>query len=216
MKKNKIYDIILVKFKNSVGQGYKMKVLISAPDRDLLESVGKALKLHGHTAECAFDGVQLANKIGVFEPDVVLFDPSLPFFDMKKIISMLQSKEIPAIALTSSLTEKRQLDTDLHADSYLVYPFTLPELENRMISVCESCRSAVSADKFVVNGFTLDGDIRITYEEKYFLSRLAQGDAQSVNRCERYVNTLNKKFSDHKTGKAVRYIENEGYRIVRA
>ena len=105
---------------NKDGEGKPLKILISAPDRDLLDSLRRLLEVNGWDADVAHDGVGTINKMRSAEYDAALVDEKIPLIRADDIIRELSAAGVPAILMTESGTQG--------GCPILKYPFTPEEL----------------------------------------------------------------------------------------
>ena len=97
-----------------------MKILICAPDRDLLASLSGLLSLSGWETKTAHDGVMAAELIGTEKFDAALVDERLPRIRAGDVIAELGEAGCPALLMTESGSRD-----GLPA---IEYPFTPDEL----------------------------------------------------------------------------------------
>ena len=97
-----------------------MKVLIVAPDRDLLDSLRGLLTLCGTEADAAHDGVMALEKSRSASYGAALVDAKTPLIRAGDLIKEFGASGVPAILMTE--------DAEAHGEGILKYPFTPEEL----------------------------------------------------------------------------------------
>lgn len=116
-----------------------MKVLVIEDHRDIAENIGDYLEPRGHVLDYAADGrtglaLAIANRY-----DVIVLDVMLPGFDGVTLCRRLREEaklNVPVLMLTARdrLTDK-EAGFVAGADDYLVKPFSLKELELRLLAL---------------------------------------------------------------------------------
>jgi DNA-binding response OmpR family regulator len=116
-----------------------MHILLIEDNIDLSANVCDFLESHGHTIDCAREGVRglhLASSEGY---DAVILDLGLPDVDGLTICRRLREtsrRDIPILVVTARDTEADKLSTfDAGADDYVTKPFSLPELQARLKAI---------------------------------------------------------------------------------
>ena len=97
-----------------------LKVLIAAPDRDLLDSLSGLLALRGWEADAAHDGAMAAEKSRAVRYGAALVDEKIPLIRSADLIKEFEESGIPAILMTE--------DAEARGEGILKYPFTPEEL----------------------------------------------------------------------------------------
>ena len=105
-----------------------MRILLAAPDRDLLECYGKILEADFGETVTAFDGAQVISLISTENFDVVILDCDIPLAKNTRLIERVRDRGIPVIALINDPLIFRKLSENSSANAYLSYPFTPGEL----------------------------------------------------------------------------------------
>ena len=190
-----------------------MKILTAHSDRDLLNCFTALLEKKGYSSVTAFDGTQVVRKIYTERPDIVLLEPELPLADVKKIIAVLDEERIPFVALTK--TPKRFVK-GLAAYGFLVFPFCPSELYAAIDAIAAAIGSenapVVDGTRVDMNSFLYRGK-RLTVDELDLLSSITEGKERAFDVSET-VESLNEKLESVKCRSRVKYILNEGYRLV--
>ena len=99
-----------------------MRILLAAPDRDILMCYERLLSQEGHEVTTAFDGMQIPQLLAGNGPEAVILDLDLPGLDRSRILRMFAEDNIPVVALGEALPE----NADAKNIRSLRYPF-LPE-----------------------------------------------------------------------------------------
>lgn len=105
-----------------------MRILLAAPDRDLLECYGKILEADFGETVTVFDGAQVISLILSEYFDAVILDCDIPLAKNTKLIERIRGRGIPVIALINDPVSLRELSQNTPANAYLYYPFTPREL----------------------------------------------------------------------------------------
>ena len=121
-----------------------MRILLAAPDRDLLKAYRQLLTLEGHTVSVCFEGMQALKCATAERFDAAVASCLLPSIDSGRLVAFFHEQNIPVIVLldrkpgTGLLLEK-----DL-ANAYLPFPF----LPGELLSLLEAVRKRFdSSDK---------------------------------------------------------------------
>jgi len=124
-----------------------MRVLLVEDNRNLALNVVEYLEKKGYVADYAVDGTTALNLVTSQTYDIILLDIMLPGIDGFRLCRELREKngiETPVIMLTAKDTENDKLTGfGAGADDYLVKPFSLPELEARMVALERRSKRAV-------------------------------------------------------------------------
>jgi len=107
------------------------RVLIVDDNIDAADSLAMLLKLDGHDAESVYDPSIALQRVGEFDPEVILLDIGLPVMDGYEVARRL--REIGNKARLVALTGYGQAKDVQRAraagfDSHLVKPVELPDL----------------------------------------------------------------------------------------
>ncbi len=195
-----------------------MKILIADSDRDLLLSYKKLLELSAHEVTTVFDGAQVILQLANTRFDIVLINRNIPRVDSKQIVKMLNEENIPVIVmLDQKITSGILLDRIL-ANSYLSFPFLPHELSDRISDVMTKLSSkdtlSLSDVEIDVSTFKSTDGTRFANEEINILNALESSKPFEVRQIHSYINSLNNKFERANKKPRVKYVTNEGYRLV--
>ena len=131
-----------------------MKILLVEDNRNLALNVTEYLESKDYITDYAADGLTALNLVLSQTYDVILLDIMLPGLDGFELCKKLRSNngiETPIIMLTARDSEQDKLKGfDLGADDYLVKPFSLPELEARIISLVRRTRRSLRGEQNLV------------------------------------------------------------------
>jgi two-component system alkaline phosphatase synthesis response regulator PhoP len=128
--------------KDILEEGHEKKILIVDHDPVALEMLEKILVLEGYWVAKATNGLEalfIANK---YKPDLIILDIVMPIVDGIEIIEQLgknpKTKNIPALFLTSFISEKEEFKNHTENRSFLAKPIEkeklLKEIEKSLIS----------------------------------------------------------------------------------
>ncbi len=196
-----------------------MNILFAASDRDLLSGFRRLLGAKGHQVQTAFDGTQVLAKLSGETFDLTVLDESLPRISRSRLLQALNEAKVPVILLLSEHPRVALYDSPDLPDSFLCYPFSPEELEQRI----ERVLAETTAPDFQVGGVAvqpssrlLSGKLPVTAEEISFLRSLSAGDVPQGEEADFSARVLNKKFSCLQDSIRIRYRLHEGYRVVTA
>lgn len=113
------------------------RVLVLDDDETIRVAVATALRADGFVAEAAPDGTDLAERLEVFRPDLVVLDWMMPGPSGIRLLPLVRSRSDAAVIM---LTARDEVDDRLRgfaegADDYVVKPFTMAELIARTSAV---------------------------------------------------------------------------------
>lgn len=121
-----------------------MYVLLIEDDADLAAVVGAFLESRGHTVDYATDGMTGLNLAGQSCVDAVVLDIMLPRLDGLNVCRKIRQNSermLPILMLTARDTlDDKLAGFEAGADDYLVKPFSMKELEARLIALYERAR----------------------------------------------------------------------------
>ena len=115
----------------------KQKVMIVDDDQHIAELISLYLSKEGYETMEIYDGREAVEKIGSFQPDMLLLDLMLPGMHGYKVCTEIRKiSDIPVIMLTAKgETFDKVLGLELGADDYMVKPFDPKELVARVKAV---------------------------------------------------------------------------------
>lgn len=195
-----------------------MRILIADPDRDFLESFSGLLGAEGHDIQTVFDGTQVISAVSDRETDLVILSRDIPRLTFREITATLNEMDIPVIiVLGNKPGADMLLDKDL-AQTYLRLPFFPDELKTRIREITEK-RSGKKILQYKdiemdTAKFMIVPDVRVTNEEINIFSTLITEGKLNEKNVQPYITALNNKFASLGKKTFIRYIMNEGYRLV--
>lgn len=144
-----------------------MHILLVEDHRDIAENIFEYLEARGHTLDYASDGatgLHLAmNEIF----DVVILDVMLPGMDgltLCRRIREQSDRNFPVLMLTArDEVDDKLKGFEAGADDYLVKPFSLQELEARLVALHRRVAQAAQTNVLTVEDLTYDAQ---TYQAK--------------------------------------------------
>ena len=176
-----------------------MKVLLAAPDRDMLFAYRRLMELAGHTAQTAFDGVQVLEILETASFDLAVLDERLPRIAHERVMRRLISKGVPVVVLLNAPVSAKRLCRKELANAYLSHPFSSAELFALAANVLEKANAGKEADymglRIDVSGFRFSGtDIRLTAGEIDALTQLVGQGTPLPFEKRVYAHSLNRKL----------------------
>jgi DNA-binding response OmpR family regulator len=118
-----------------------LKILVIEDNQDLAGNITDYLSARGHVVDYATDGVIGLHLAMNLPLDVIILDIMLPKIDgltLCKLFRQQAEQQVPLIMLTARDTLDDKLDGfSAGADDYLVKPFSLRELEARVIALAK-------------------------------------------------------------------------------
>lgn len=195
-----------------------MKILIAAPDRDLLLSLKKMFSLYGYDVTDVFDGAMVISALESDEYDLVILDHKLPGVTEGKILRLLKKSNRPSISMLYKAVDVDILTGKYAASSYITYPFDSAELRARAEAVIQKSRSDEISEyngiKIIEGKFEIQDGEAVTNEETDILKILITGNPALNDVNDVYIKSLNCKLKKTGTKATVKYILNEGYKLV--
>lgn len=197
-----------------------MDILIADANRDFLSSFKDYFSICGFSADTVFDGTQVITRVAQKHYDLVVLNRHIPRVRCRELVRMLNGERIPTIVITDRMIHTVMLMEDELANSYLRLPFFPGDLTELIGEVMKKHKDG---SKFLCGGievdekkFTLGESQRVTNEELDVLKALADSREINNKRAGPYINALNNKFEKlSKNSPRIKYIMNEGYRLVK-
>ena len=194
-----------------------MKILLAAPDRDLLECEKQLLEDGSREVVTAFDGTQVLAMLQAESFDIVILDRDIPRIDHRRIISRIKENGIPVIVLTDSPVVVNQLTAEVLPNTYLPYPFPLAKLT----AVIEKTLGVSSSgEKFDFYGVCVDssefkiaGGAYLTTDEIEVMKTLLRGGCVTTADGAA-VGALNVKFARIGSAVRIKYRTKKGFEVV--
>jgi DNA-binding response OmpR family regulator len=175
-----------------------MRVLIIEDNRDLAANIGQFFENRQHTLDFAEDGVTGLHLAIVNDYDVIVLDLMLPGIDGVVLCRRLRedaNRSTPVLMLTARDTLSDKLGGfAAGADDYLVKPFSLHELEVRLIALKRRAAHSCSTKLLTVCDLEFDLDtlivkragrtIELTTTTRTILGLLMRASHRVVSRAE--------------------------------
>lgn len=140
----------------------KYKILIADDDTDLLKMLQQYFEIKGYSIIVAKNGVEAMEKITMI-PDIILLDINMPQIDGIEVCKRIRDKiSCPIIFLTAKVEEKDRVNGLLSGgDDYILKPFSLKELDARIIAHLKR------EERYrIKNEYKFQGDFIIDYSAK--------------------------------------------------
>lgn len=139
-----------------------MQVLIVEDNRDIAENIADYLEPLGHALDFAADGPGGLRLAGERRFDAIVLDLNLPGFDGLTLCRRLR-EELHVTTPVLMLTARDQLDDKLAGfqagtDDYLVKPFSVKELEARLLALVKRNRGNAASGTLRVADLEYDTD----------------------------------------------------------
>lgn len=113
----------------------KTRILIVDDDKELLKMLRSYFELKQYEIVTAEDGVEALRKIKM-QPDIILLDINMPQMDGLEVCRLIRDKvTAPILFLTARVEEEDRVNGLMSGgDDYILKPFSLRELEARIIA----------------------------------------------------------------------------------
>lgn len=117
------------------GDKMQYKILIVDDDTELLKMLTRFLEIRKYSVITAEDGIS-AMRMAETNPDMILLDINMPRVDGMEVCRRIRDKvSCPILFLTARVDEEDRVNGLLSGgDDYILKPFSLKELEARMIA----------------------------------------------------------------------------------
>ena len=136
-------------------------ILIAEDERAINDLIKLNLSLVGHKCEQVFDGAAALERALSGEHDLVILDVMLPELSGFEIIGQIKT---PVIFVTARVSvEDRLRGLKLGADDYIVKPFEILELVERVKAVLR--RTKGESEAFDFDGIRVEFDTRRVYKD---------------------------------------------------
>lgn len=113
----------------------KEKILIADDDTELVKMLQTFFSLRSYTVMTAFDGAETLKMVKM-NPDLILLDINMPDVDGIEVCQRIRDKvSCPILFLTARAEEQDRVNGLMSGgDDYILKPFSLKELEARIIA----------------------------------------------------------------------------------
>lgn len=113
-----------------------IEILIAEDDEMIANLIKVNLLKAGYSCQCAFDGNEAAEVLGIRHFDLCLFDIMMPEINGYELLEYAKTMEIPVIFITAmGTTDNKVKGLKAGADDYITKPFEVQELLARVESV---------------------------------------------------------------------------------
>lgn len=136
-----------------------MNILLIEDNRDLATNLFDYFEAHGHTMDLASDGISGLHFAATNQYDVVVLDLMLPGMDGLALCKRLRDagKHTPLLMLTArDSLEDKIAGLEAGADDYVVKPFSLREVEARLLALVRRAQLRDGATTLRVGDLTFN------------------------------------------------------------
>jgi DNA-binding response OmpR family regulator len=135
-------------------------LLLIEDTREVAESIGDFLDVHGYSVDFAADGVSGLHLAVTNRYDAIVLDLRIPGIDGLEVCRKLRGdakNATPILMLTGRSTlDDKLLGLEAGADDYLIKPFEMRELEARLRALIRRDRRQVSTETLTVSDLVFD------------------------------------------------------------
>ncbi len=197
-----------------------MKILIAEQDRDFSSAFSILFGMDSDTVTVVYDGTQVISRLENGQDfDIAVVDESLPRINAKKLLEPLSARNIPVIVLTSEKLTASKLTASPLANEYISLPFLPAELAGLIKSVSDKKKSKEKLEFEDINisvpDFKLCGSIPVTNGEIELFGALIRHEQVSGKHMGPYISALNAKLERLNKNTRIKYLIDEGYRMVK-
>jgi len=136
-----------------------MYILVIEDNPDIIENLYAYFEPRGHKVDAAYDGFSGLEFSSKNSYDVIILDLMLPGIDGLEVCEKLRDRGInlPVLMLTARDTvEDKVLGLNRGADDYLIKPYSLKELEARLLALVRRAHGSVSKTHLCIDDLELD------------------------------------------------------------
>lgn len=111
------------------------KILVIDDEKDVVSLLKDFFEIQGYTVYTAFDGMEALQKVEV-NPDIILLDINMPQMDGIEVCKRIRDYvSCPILFLTAKVEEEDRINgLMVGGDDYILKPFSIDELEARVIA----------------------------------------------------------------------------------
>lgn len=111
------------------------KILVIDDEKDVVSLLKDVFEIQGYTVYTAYDGVEALQKVEL-NPDVILLDINMPQMDGIEVCKRIRDYvSCPILFLTAKVEEEDRIrGLMVGGDDYILKPFSIEELEARVIA----------------------------------------------------------------------------------
>lgn len=176
------------------------------------------LEIAKHTVTTVFDGTQVIAKLASEQFDTVILNENIPRVPCRDIVKVLNEDNIPVLVISEKGVDAAMLSDTILANSYIRLPFLPSELSDKLEDMYNKKSSgekqSYSNIEIDEKHFILGNTFRVTSEEINVLKALSSNSELDNKRAGPYINALNHKLEKLNTNLKIKYMMNEGYRLV--
>lgn len=116
-------------------QNVNYKLLVIDDEKDIVQLIKDCFELQGFLVYTAYDGMEALEKIGQ-APDIILLDINMPGMDGIEVCKRVRDYvTCPILFLTAKVEEEDRIrGLMVGGDDYIVKPFSIDELEARVMA----------------------------------------------------------------------------------
>ncbi len=197
-----------------------MNILIAEQDRDFSSAFSILLGMEQHTVTTVYDGTQVITRVESGQTfDAAVLDEALPRICAEKLLKPLSERNIPVIILTSGKLTASRLTKPLLANAYLTLPFLPAEFIGAIDRVVKNKTSSETLrfeDVYIkLSEYKLCGSLPVTDGEIELFAAMLRHERVNGGRIVPYVSALNAKLEQLDRSIRIKYLIDEGYRMVR-
>ena len=120
---------------NDTGEKKMIKILIVEDEEPISNLIRINLRKAGYLCDCAFDGLEAADRMAEGGYDLILLDIMLPKIDGYELLEYAKTLDLPVIFITAMGTLNHKVKgLRQGADDYITKPFEIVELLARVES----------------------------------------------------------------------------------
>ena len=195
-----------------------MKILLAAPNRDLLQCYQAILAEDFGETVTAFDGAQLLTLLAEGGYDLAILDRSLPRVRHELLLRQMKREGIPVITLLPEPVGVKHLAEEPLTNAFLPYPFQAEELCSTIRDVMAKRKSTevlpFANTALEMADFRLRGSSALTAAEIDVLECLLSRQPVSQENGGVLISALNHKFLQSSVKAKIQYETGKGFILV--